>query len=83
MPLIAFIMVAIVCLALLGFACACLTGQPVQVVDRATPLGGALAPLAEVWWLGFHALVGASFIVVARTRARSRASPAVLQRFLF
>jgi hypothetical protein len=79
MPLIAFILLAVVCLALLGFACACLTDQPTQ----ATSLGGALPPLIEVWSLLFVALVGASFLFAERERASSRASPAVLQRFRF
>jgi hypothetical protein len=83
MPLIAFILLAVVCLALLGFACACLTDQPAQAVDRATSLGGALPPLVEVWSLVFVALVGASFLFMERERTRSRASPAVLQRFRF
>ena len=83
MPLVAFILLAVVCLALLGFACACLTDQPAQAVDRATSLGGALPPLIEVWSLVVVALLGSGFIVVARERAASRASPAVLQRFLF
>ena len=83
MPLIAFILLAIVCLALLGFACACLSDQPAQAVDRATSLGGALPPLVEVWSLVFVTLLGASMLVAVRERARSRASPAVLQRFLF
>jgi hypothetical protein len=83
MPLIAFILLAVVCLALLGFACACLSDQPAQAVDRATSLGGALPALVEVWSLVFVALVGASFLFAERERASSRASPAVLQRFLF
>ena len=83
MPLIAFILLAVVCLALLGFACACLSDQPAQAVDRATSLGSALPPLVEVWSLVFVALVGARFLFAERERGRSRASPAVLQRFLF
>lgn len=83
MPLIAFILLAVVCLALLGFACACLSDQSAQAVDRATSLGSALPALGEVWSLVFVALVGASFLVAERERARSRASPAVLQRFRF
>ncbi len=83
MPLVVFILLAVVCLALLGFACACLTDQPAQAVDRATSLGSALPALVEVWSLVFMTLVGASFVVVVRDRASSRASPAVLQRFLF
>ncbi len=83
MPLIAFILLAVVCLALLGFACACLTDQPAQAIDRATSLGSALPPLIEVWSLVFVALLGAGFLFAERDRASSRASPALLQRFRF
>jgi len=83
MPLLVFILLAVVCLALLGFACACLTDQPAQAVDRATSLGSALPPLIEMWSLVFVTLMGASFLVAVRERASSRASPALLQRFLF
>ena len=83
MPLVAFLLLAVVCLALLGFACACMTDQPAQAVDRATSLGSAPPPLIEVWSLVAIALLGGGFIVLARERAASRASPAALQRFLF
>jgi hypothetical protein len=83
MPLVVFILLAVVCLALLGFACACLTDQGAQAVERATSLGSARPPLIEVWSLVFVALLGASSLVAVRERASSRASPADLQRFLF
>jgi hypothetical protein len=83
MPLVVFILLAVVCLALLGFACACLGDQPAQALDRATSLGSALPALVEVWSLVFVTLLGTSFLVAVRERASSRASPAVLQRFLF
>ena len=83
MPLIAFILLAVVCLALLGFACACLTDQPAQAVERAIGSGSALPPLIEVWSVVFAALGGAALLFVFERRAPSRASPALLQRFLF
>jgi hypothetical protein len=82
MPLIAFLLLAIVCLALLGFACACLTGQPMQALERATSLGQAIPPLVAMWTATLAVLIGASSVVV-RERSGSRASPALLQRFLF
>ncbi len=83
MPLIPFILLAVVCLALLGFACACLSDQPLQALDRALSTGQALPPLVEVWTLAFAALLGASVLVAVRHPGGSRASPALLQRFLF
>jgi hypothetical protein len=82
MPLVVFILLAVICLALLGFACACLTDQSAQAVDRASSLGSALPPLIEVWAL-FVAALTAATVVVVRERADTRASPALLQRFLF
>lgn len=83
MPLVAFILLAVVCLALLGFACACLSDQPTQAVDRALSTGDALPPLIEMWSVVGAALVGVGLLLVFDRRGRSRASPALLQRFLF
>lgn len=83
MPLIVFVLLAVVCLALLGFACACLSDQPAQAVERAVSLGAAMPPLVEVWALLIASLAAIPFMLVAGERARSRASPALLQRFLF
>lgn len=83
MPLLAFVLLALVCLALLGFACACLSEQPAQALAAATSLGSALPPLVEVWALLIASLAAAPLVLVAGERARSRASPALLQRFLF
>ncbi len=83
MPLIAFILLAVICLAILGFACACLTEQPAQAIDRAISSGSALPALIEVWSLVAVALVGVGLIFVFERRAPSRASPVLLQRFLF
>lgn len=83
MPLIAFVLLAVVCLALLGFACACLSDQPAQAIERATSLGTAIPPLVEVWALLILSLAFAPFVLVTGDRASSRASPALLQRFLF
>jgi hypothetical protein len=83
MPLIAFVLMAVVCLALLGFACACLSDQPAQAVERAAILGATIPPLIEVWALLIASLAAAAFVLVTGEHARSRASPALLQRFLF
>jgi hypothetical protein len=80
MPLVAFILLAVICLALLGFACACLSDQPMQASESgASP---SLPGLIEVWPLMVLALlaVGSAFTAV-RPRSRSP-SPAQLQRFL-
>jgi hypothetical protein len=82
MPLVAFILLTIICLALLGFACACLSDNPPQALERALGAVPALPALTEVWSL--IALVAlASALLATAPRARARApSPALLQRFL-
>ncbi len=82
MPLTAFILLAVICLPILGFACACLSEQPAQVIERVVSSGAALPPLVEVWSLLAVGVVGAALIFGFERRAPSRASPALLQRFL-
>jgi hypothetical protein len=82
MPLVVFILLAVICLALLGFACACLSDQPTQAIDRAVSTGSALPPVIEVWSLLAVAFVGIGLLLISDRRAASRASPALLQRFL-
>jgi hypothetical protein len=82
MPLVAFILLAVVCLALLGFACACLSDQPMQALERALGAIPSLPALIEVWSLMLVSLLAAGYaLAVVRPRSRSP-SPALLQRFL-
>jgi hypothetical protein len=82
MPLVVFILLAVVCLALLGFACACLGDQPMQALERALGAIPSLPALIEVWSLMALSLLAAgSALAVVRPRSRSP-SPALLQRFL-
>lgn len=81
MPLVAFILLALVCLGLFGFACASLEDQPGVPSERAlqAPAIPALVePLSILWFAGL-----ALTVVLAAVPARDRASPALLQRFLF
>jgi hypothetical protein len=83
MPLVAFILLAIVCLALFGFACACLSDHPMQALERALGVVPALPALTEVWSLLALAALASGVLLVTSTMARARApSPAALQRFL-
>lgn len=83
MPLVVFILLALLCLGLLGFACACLSDQPAAALERAVQ-APALAPaLVELWPAILVGLFGAALLVYWPVAARGRASPAVLQRFLF
>lgn len=80
LPLIVFVLLAILVLMLLGFACACLTDDPMQAVERA--LAFVPAPMPVHAWVTLFAVLAASLVLVAQTRAAGgRASPALLQRF--
>jgi len=82
LPLIVWVLLVIVVLMLLGFACACLTDDPMQAVERALSFVPALPTPAP--WSGLAVALGAMLLVVAQRRAvEDRASPALLQRFLF
>jgi hypothetical protein len=79
MPPVAFILLAVLCLALFGFACACLSDQPMQALERALGAMPALPALVEVWSL----IALASAMLASAPQALARApSPALLQRFL-
>jgi hypothetical protein len=81
LPLLVFLLLALVCLALIGFACACLSDQAALAIERALQ-APALAPaLIAVWSTLLAALLAAGQVAVQPPR--QRASPALLQRFLF
>ena len=82
MPLVVFILLAVVCLALLGLACACTSDQPAQAFERTLASGAELPALVELWPLLVPSLMSAGAVVlVVMPRSRSP-SPAQLQRFL-
>jgi len=80
LPLVAFILLAVICLLLLGFACACLTDHPMQSFDRALGVVSSLPIPVEVWPLIVLSLL-ASALVAGGGRV-SRVSLVALQRFL-
>ena len=82
MPLIAFILLALICLLMLGFACVCLGDQPALALERALQ-SPALAAVLLVWaaiMLGGFMRTLPQLAVVAHP---GRGSPELLQRFLF
>jgi hypothetical protein len=83
MPLWAFILLAVLCLGLIGLACACMTDQPSQQIDRALDAISAAPALVEVWTFGFGALAMVVGLDVWRRRPSKARSPALLQCFLF
>ena len=83
LPLIVFVLLAILVVMMLGFACACLTADPMQTVERAFSFVPALGPPIETWPTLFAALATALLLVAHGPPSGSRASPALLQRFRF
>lgn len=81
LPLVAFILVAVICLLLLGFACACMTDQPMQAIERALSAVSSSPAAIEVWPLIVLSLL-AGVVLLGGRRPSSRQSLELLQRFL-
>ena len=79
--MLAFVLLAVLCLALIGFACACLDDQFAQAFDRIVQ--SAPAAVIELWPAFAVATLASLSLIVLVVPASGRASPAVLQRFLF
>ena len=81
MPLLAFVLLAVLCLALIGFACACLDDQFAQTFDRIVQ--SAPAAVIELWPAFAVATLASLSLIVLVVPASGRASRVLLQRFLF
>ena len=83
MPLVVFVLLFVLILMMIGVACACLAGQPMQALERSLGEPPALGPpLVDLWALLTVLLFPAITVVARRPAATGRASPPVLQRFL-
>ena len=83
MPLIVFLLLALLVLMLVGLACACLTDNPMQAIERVLAALAQLPTVAVVWTFAFASLVLAMPRLQPQAAGHGRASPAALQRFLF
>ena len=83
LPLIVFLLLAVLCLVLIGFACACFSDHPAQAIDRAVSAPAATPAVIEVWSVVVLSLLAAPLVLCFRVGGFGRASPAQLQRFLF
>jgi len=83
MPLIVFFLLALVLLMLVGLACACLTDDPMQAIERAMTALAQLPTVAVAWTFVFVTLLLAMPRLQPQAAGRGRSSPAALQRFLF
>lgn len=83
MPLVAFVLLVVFAILLLGLACACISDHPALAIERALSAPASLPPLIEVWaWL----VVATALLTIPLARRCAlvtRGSPAELQRFLF
>jgi hypothetical protein len=82
LPLVVFILLLIVALLLLGFACACLSDHPIQAIERVLAAIPAVPPVVEVWSVNALGLAMLMLLAGRYVRAVARPSPATLQRFL-
>ncbi|HEX9416156.1 MAG TPA: hypothetical protein VF895_05560 [Gaiellaceae bacterium] len=82
LPFVVFVLLLVLGLMFLGFACACATDHPGQAADRATSVIAAAPPLVELWSVTAVGLIILAGFVVGRGALRPR-SLASLQRFLF
>ena len=83
MPLIAFILLLVLLLMMIGVACACATDHPMKTVDQELSAASSTPAVLEIWTYSFAAILLVTIAVPTRRRALGRASPQVLQRFLF
>lgn len=83
MPLIAFLFLALILLMLVGLACACLTDNPMQAIERVVAALAHLPAVAVGWTLVFATLLLATACLRLQSAGFGRASPAALQRFRF
>ena len=83
MPLILFLLLALLVLMLVGLACACLTDNPMQAIERVLTSLAQLPTVAVAWSFMFATLLIAMPRLQRQGAGHGRASPAALQRFRF
>jgi hypothetical protein len=83
LPFLVFILVLVLAVVMIGFACACIADHPGKALDRAVAAIPAGTTVIEMWPLIVLLLAPALMFIAAPRRAQARASPPLLQRFLF
>jgi len=82
MPLIVFVLLLVMVVLVVGFACACIGDQPLKAAERTLGAGVSTPALVEMWAALVIVLMATPIAVGRRIDATGRASPAVLQCFL-
>ena len=85
LPLLVCVVLVFVCVAAIGTTCAvCVSAHPGQALEQTlTSFPVAAPPLAAGWAFVFVLAMAPVLVLGGRVDSRGRASPAVLQRFLF
>jgi hypothetical protein len=83
LPLIVFVLLLLLVAMLVGFACACLTDHPMQAIDRALAGVASMPAVLVIWTFVAAMALVATLANRPQPYAPGRASPALLQRFLF
>lgn len=81
-PLVVFLLLLVMVLLMVGFACACFSDQPLKAAERTLGTGLATPALVEMWAAMVVLLTALPLFTVRRTAPNGRASPALLQTFL-
>lgn len=83
LPFVVFLFLVLILLMIVGLACACLSDHPMQAVEKAVSTVQVTAPVMESWPALILGFFGVPILLLLPVVARERASPALLQRFLF
>jgi hypothetical protein len=84
LPLLVFILLLVLLVVALGLICLCVTDHPAKAAERAAAAAAHVPAVTPLW--SFLVLFAAPLFMASPStwaRARGRASPASLQRFLF
>ena len=83
MPLVVFLFLVLLLVMLVGIACACLTENPMQAIERVLTVLAQLPAVPVAWSLALSTLLLLTAPAGVQSAGRGRASPAALQRFRF
>jgi len=85
LPLLVCVLLLFMCVAAVGTTCAvCVSAHPGQALEQTLTSFPVAAPPLDAGWAFVFVLAMAPVLVLGRrVDSRGRASPAVLQRFLF
>jgi hypothetical protein len=79
------LLLALTCLMAVGVVCTCSSDHSLQSVQQTVQSAGTwIAAVIEVWSVGLLVMsIALGWLLVNKADARGRASPELLQRFLF